>query len=282
MPSFTTNYNLAKPNVNSADDEDLWGEQLNTNFDTIDAKLKIAIQQPTAAKTGAYTVVETDIGKTILVDATGGAVTITLLAAATAGDGFALTVKKVDASANAVTVDGDASETIDGATTYVLTEENEAVTVETDGTDWYSTATRVEVPTASDTVPGIIEIATAAEIVTGTDTTRAVTPGRMTNHWGVAKGMARVTGGGSTTSSKGNISSVSRTGLGVYRVTLSAAMSEIYAQVSMNAATTPITNAPTIQYRVINSTTIDVHTGIYSSGPFDPTEWTIAVYGTNT
>lgn len=40
MPSYTANYNLNKPNVNSADDEDLWGDQLNDNFDAIDAQMK--------------------------------------------------------------------------------------------------------------------------------------------------------------------------------------------------------------------------------------------------
>lgn len=40
MPTFTTNYNLNKPNVNSADDEDLWGGQLNVNMDSIDTIMK--------------------------------------------------------------------------------------------------------------------------------------------------------------------------------------------------------------------------------------------------
>jgi hypothetical protein len=40
MPTFTTNYNLPKPNVNSAADEDLWGGQLNDGMDLIDAQLK--------------------------------------------------------------------------------------------------------------------------------------------------------------------------------------------------------------------------------------------------
>lgn len=36
MPTQTTNYNFNKPNVNSADDEDLWGDQLNDNWDSVD------------------------------------------------------------------------------------------------------------------------------------------------------------------------------------------------------------------------------------------------------
>jgi hypothetical protein len=54
----------------------------------------------------------------IQVNATSGAVTINLPGAATAGNGQMITVKKNDASANAVILDGNRGETIDGATTY--------------------------------------------------------------------------------------------------------------------------------------------------------------------
>lgn len=40
MPTFTTNYDIPKPNVNSADDEDLWGDQLNAGMDIIDQQMK--------------------------------------------------------------------------------------------------------------------------------------------------------------------------------------------------------------------------------------------------
>jgi hypothetical protein len=39
MPTFTTNYNFNKPLVNNATDADLWGGQLNTNFDSLDTLL---------------------------------------------------------------------------------------------------------------------------------------------------------------------------------------------------------------------------------------------------
>lgn len=39
MPSFTTNYDLAKPNVNDPTDQDLWGGYLNTDLDTIDGQM---------------------------------------------------------------------------------------------------------------------------------------------------------------------------------------------------------------------------------------------------
>ncbi|WP_085905913.1 hypothetical protein [Kiloniella majae] len=88
------------------------------------------------AKTENYTLVEADDGKVIPFDATGAARTIPLLPAATAGNGFSVTIKKTDASANAVTIDGDGSEVIDGAETLVLSAQNDAIELRCDGTGW--------------------------------------------------------------------------------------------------------------------------------------------------
>lgn len=88
-------------------------------------------------KTANYTVVDSDRDKIILVDATAGAVTITLLASATAGDGFRIVIKKIDSSVNAVTVDGNAAETIDGATTSVLATQYSSDNLICNGTNWF-------------------------------------------------------------------------------------------------------------------------------------------------
>ncbi len=40
MPTYTPNYNLAKPLVNSAVDQDLWGTELNSDMDIIDTTMK--------------------------------------------------------------------------------------------------------------------------------------------------------------------------------------------------------------------------------------------------
>lgn len=72
----------------------------------------------------------------VLVDASTGAVTLTLPAAAVyAGPGY--TIKKIDASANAVTIDGSGAETIDETTTRILTMQYDAVEVMSDGTEWW-------------------------------------------------------------------------------------------------------------------------------------------------
>jgi hypothetical protein len=89
------------------------------------------------SKTANYTLVAADNGKVVLVDASSGAVTITLPAVASVDDGYETTVKKTDATANTVTLDGNASETIDGATTLVLSVEDESATLRGDQSAWY-------------------------------------------------------------------------------------------------------------------------------------------------
>lgn len=85
-------------------------------------------------KTGAYTAADTDT--VIICDATGGAFTVTLPAA---GDntGKVFYLKKIDGSANAVTIDGDGAETIDDAATLVLGSQYDAAMLVSDGTEWW-------------------------------------------------------------------------------------------------------------------------------------------------
>lgn len=72
----------------------------------------------------------------VLADATGGAITVNLPPAANATNRV-LRVKKIDASGNAVTVDGDGAETIDGAATQALAAQYDALTIFSDGTSWH-------------------------------------------------------------------------------------------------------------------------------------------------
>ena len=87
------------------------------------------------AVTTATTVIDSD--GLILVDATGGGVTVTLPpVVGVAGRRF--TLKKTDASGNAATFDGDGTETIDGATTKSTTTRYATITVQSDGVVWWS------------------------------------------------------------------------------------------------------------------------------------------------
>jgi hypothetical protein len=92
--------------------------------------------QPTvtvSTKTTTYTTTTTD--DVILADAAGGAFTITLHAASTWTK--TLTVKRINSGGNAVTLDGNASETIDGATTRALSQQYESVTLASNGTNLF-------------------------------------------------------------------------------------------------------------------------------------------------
>ncbi len=73
---------------------------------------------------------------TILANATSGAFTVTLPSAEKA-TGKIITVKKIDVSANVVTIDGDASETIDGATTKSLSTQYDIFMMQSDGSNWH-------------------------------------------------------------------------------------------------------------------------------------------------
>lgn len=68
----------------------------------------------------------TDDDRVVLVNASAAAVTINLPAAT---DGRQYTVKKVDSSSNAVTLDGAGSEKIDGANTLAITAQWAAYTI---------------------------------------------------------------------------------------------------------------------------------------------------------
>ena len=69
-----------------------------------------------------------------------GNVTVNLPTAASAFDnglGRIYHIKKIDADADTVTVDGNGSETIDGGTTAVLTIQFESITIQSDGSNWH-------------------------------------------------------------------------------------------------------------------------------------------------
>jgi hypothetical protein len=91
------------------------------------------------SKTTTYTVAVGDDGKLIAADATAGAFTITLPVAATAGDGFEISVVKIDSSANAVTIDGDGSETINDESDLDLADQFDAAVLRSDGSEWFTT-----------------------------------------------------------------------------------------------------------------------------------------------
>lgn len=115
-----------------------WGDA--TNYAQIDGDGiltfggvgRIAPRLATSTITGTATISTVTYNRC---NSTTGAFTITL-PTAVGITGRVYTVKKIDASANAVTVDGDGSETIDGAATYALATQWKSVTVISNGTNW--------------------------------------------------------------------------------------------------------------------------------------------------
>jgi len=81
-----------------------------------------------------YTAVDADA---LLVDASSGAITITLPKIALAAR---VIVKKTDSSVNAVTVATPGSETIDGSATLIISNQNEAYSLISDGVNWYTSS----------------------------------------------------------------------------------------------------------------------------------------------
>jgi len=95
------------------------GNPLKTFAQAVDSNILTAFGLTFGAsfltKSTAYTVAAADRGRIIEVT---GTTTITLLAAATAGDGFPILI--VNTGAALVTIDGDGAETINGDTTKIL------------------------------------------------------------------------------------------------------------------------------------------------------------------
>jgi hypothetical protein len=84
--------------------------------------------------TAAYTATRED--HTILANATSGAFTVSLPPASTKAYPY-LVIKKVDATANAVTLDAYGSQTIDGASTISLGAQYQQVILHADATGWH-------------------------------------------------------------------------------------------------------------------------------------------------
>ncbi len=90
-------------------------------------------KRPVTTKTADYTVTTADY--TVIGDTTSGNKVFTLPTAASAS-GYTFVFKKI-VSANTLTIDGAGSETIDGATTKVLSTQWTSVTIHSNGTAWF-------------------------------------------------------------------------------------------------------------------------------------------------
>lgn len=157
-----------------------------------------------------------DIGKTIKATAS---FTQTLDAVATLTDGWA--VGYIVDSGATITVDANASELIDGATTKSLVGPTSGFIV-CNGAALFTIGFAGSTAAASDTASGVIELAVQSEMETGTDVVRAVVPGRQHFHPGHPKFWGYVTwsGGTPTLQTSYNVTSITDTSVGVLTVTI--------------------------------------------------------------
>lgn len=134
-----------KIDVKDADGDSLPGYPVdNVNiYDLIDwSGLTATIADLNATDTSTVSITTTSTitlsqrGKTLLCNATSGAITVNLLPAGQATNGYEITIKKTDVTTNLVTIDGYNSETIEGRTTFILYDQNDVVTILCDGSNW--------------------------------------------------------------------------------------------------------------------------------------------------
>ena len=105
-------------------------------FDAVTSQVnaKDDLVQPTTTITASKTIGL--LSRNVFVDATSGALTVTLPSASSAVGRY-FNVKKIDSTSNAVTVDADGSETIDGSTTASLASQYDSLSIVSDGTEWF-------------------------------------------------------------------------------------------------------------------------------------------------
>ena len=84
-----------------------------------------------------------DAHKVVSVDASGGARTITL-PTAVGVKGKVYAIKKIDATGNAITVDGNAAETIDGSATISIPLQWSSIIIQSDGANWLKVGNKTD------------------------------------------------------------------------------------------------------------------------------------------
>lgn len=121
----------------AADAADAAADAAQTAADAAQATADAIVVPPTGSRTVSANTALTSADYAVLVDASGGAVTITLPAAATAENSIVIT--KIDASGNAVNVAPDGSDQInDAGSSVAVTSQYTPRVFNSDGTaDWY-------------------------------------------------------------------------------------------------------------------------------------------------
>ena len=117
--------------VLTADDE----FTANNAVQTLSSKTLHGVGWRVVAKSSDVTLADDEL--VVPVSASGANRTITL-PAASGRTGKIYVIQKSDSSANTVTIDGFASETINGALTFVLTQQYQSILIWCDGSNWFT------------------------------------------------------------------------------------------------------------------------------------------------
>jgi hypothetical protein len=137
----TGSYKIQIYNTNGSDDEGDWTllkteDNLPGALDTSPFSAATAPPEfPVLLKATNFTILEANRGAIINSDPTGGTLTHTLPSAVTVGDDWSVTVKHTG-TANSVIIETVSAQTIDGALSFTLSYQYEAVTLVSDGANW--------------------------------------------------------------------------------------------------------------------------------------------------
>jgi hypothetical protein len=101
---------------------------------TIEEEADLTHVEPNVQNISSAHVITT--GTLFLCDVTSGSFTISLPVAAN-NKNRVITVKRIDASGNTLTVNTDDSALIDGAASTTVTTQWDSISVQSDGTDWF-------------------------------------------------------------------------------------------------------------------------------------------------
>src|SRR5204863_3345157 len=104
---------------------------------------QIDVQSAFDVRTASADYTPNKADKTILVDATSASFTVTLPGAAIVDAGKTYTIKRTNAGANTIIVDGNGSETIDGIASIRLNQRFDYLQLQSDGTNWMVISERI-------------------------------------------------------------------------------------------------------------------------------------------
>lgn len=176
---------------------------VDTGTDSGDVPLNSAWNRST--QTDSYTVQSSD--NHALIDVGGGSPAVTLPEGSTLFNGFIVAIKSN--SGSAMTISRSGSDTIDGSTSITLSNQNDWVILQSDGSTTWSVVSRGSPPAA----------ASQAQQEAGTATDVYTSPGRQQFHQSAAKAWVSFNGSSMATIASYNVSGLTDNGSGDYTVT---------------------------------------------------------------